>query len=227
MGKSNIHIIDIPLEELENMEEMFFRQIQMERRRVMKKFSQQYNVTRHQVMSGVTAEGMFRSVKIEKKEEENIYLEGGTLISSRMLSELFKSSDEIIVCAMTLHGYDQLEAESDDNLITLFLDGWGTAAAECGHVWMKEQIRGMMEKKGRYLTSSWSPGQHNIDIKLQKEVFELLQPEEIGMELTDSFMMHPKKSISSFIGIGSDENAGKIRACDFCERRETCPSAYV
>ena len=27
MGKSNIHIIDIPLEELENMEEMFFRQI--------------------------------------------------------------------------------------------------------------------------------------------------------------------------------------------------------
>ena len=85
MGKSDIHKIDISLEELENMEEMFFRQIQMERSRVMKKFSQQYNVTRHQVMSGVTAEGMFRSVKIEKKEEENIYLEGGTLISSRML----------------------------------------------------------------------------------------------------------------------------------------------
>ena len=67
MGKSDIHKIDISLEELENMEEMFFRQIQMERSRVMNKFSQQYNVTRHQVMSGVTAEGMFRSVKIEKK----------------------------------------------------------------------------------------------------------------------------------------------------------------
>lgn len=227
MGKLDIHKTDIPLAELKNMEELFFRQIQMDSGRVMKKFSQQYNDTRQQVMLNVAAEGMFRSLRIEKNDGNNIHLEDGTIIASRMLAELFGSSDEIVVCAMTLHGYDRLEAESDDNLVTLFLDGWGTAAAECGHVWMKEQIQRITEKDGLYLTSSWSPGQHNIDIKLQKEVFKLLHPEDIGMELTDSFMMHPKKSISSFMGMGTDENAGKLRACDFCERRETCPSAYV
>ncbi len=37
----------------------------------------------------------------------------------------------------------------------------------------------------------------------------MLRPESIGITLTESFMMHPKKSISGFIGGGSDENAEK------------------
>ena len=35
-----------------------------------------------------------------------------------------------------------VEAEETDSLKALFLDGWGTAVVEKGHVWMKERIRG-------------------------------------------------------------------------------------
>ena len=227
MGRIDLQTIDIPLNELSGTEKMFFRQIQMKGEKVKKKFLKQYESTHSQIYGNVTAKGIFASVEIEKIQDDDIYLEDGSIITSAMLSKLFKNSEELLMCAVTLHGYDELEKASDNGFTTLFLDGWGTAIAELGHIWMKDQIRKQQEKKGFYLTNSWSPGQHNVDIKLQKDIFKWLKPETIGMELSKSYMMHPKKSISSFMGIGTDPDAESVRACDFCEHRDTCPSAYV
>lgn len=227
MGKIIKRTIDIPLNALENMDEMFFRQIQMNGAKVMKKFAKQYEDTKVLIFSNVNVKGIFTSIKIQKIDGEDIYLENNEVISSKMLSNIFENSEELIICAITLWGYDELEEAADGNLTALFLDGWGTVAVECGHVWLKDYIKKSMEDEGLYLTNPWSPGQHNVDIKIQKNVFDLLHPEEIGIELSKSFMMHPKKSITSFIGIGNDSSLEQIRACDFCERRETCPSAYI
>lgn len=227
MEKNKATKIDIPVNEIERIDDMFFSQIQMRGDKVMKKFAAQYEETKEQIFSNVSVEGIFTSYKIDKIEDNDIWLENNTKISSEMLAGLFKECEEIIVCAMTVHGYDPLEeAAKGKNIETLFLDGWGTAVAECGHVWMKEQIVKELEE-GKYATSSWSPGQHNVDIKIQKDLFALLHPEEIGITLTDSFMMHPKKSISSFIGVSRNDKVVQLRACDVCRLRDKCPSAYV
>ncbi len=227
MGRIRLHAVDIPLNSLNGTEELFFRQIQMKGEKVKKKFLKQYESTRINIYENVTAKGIFASVGIEAIRKDDICLEDGSIIRSPMLSKLFQDSVELIMCAVTLQGYDELEKASDKGLAALFLDSWGTAIAELGHGWVKERIREQQEKDGFYLTHSWCPGQHNIDIKLQKDLFRLLKPETIGMELTKSCMMHPKKSISSFIGLGTDPDAKLTRACDFCEHRDTCPSAYV
>ena len=61
---------------------------------------------------------------------------------------------------------------------------------------------------------------------MQTVIFNTLQPSQIGVTLSDMFMMHPKKSVSGMFGIQSiDEN--RVRPCDLCERRETCPTAYA
>ena len=66
-----------------------------------------------------------------------------------------------------------------------------------------------------------------MNIHLQRPVFRMIGPEAIGITLNDTCMMYPKKSISGFFGIGTEADIEHIRACDFCERRQTCPSAYA
>lgn len=227
MDSNGFYKVTIPLEELENVDELFFRQVQMNGNKVLKKFRKQYDETRNMIFSGVTVEGIYTTSEIKGIEGSEIHLDNEITISNEMLSGLFAESGSVTACVVTLHGYDRLEEEADDNLITLFLDGWGTAVAECAHVWLKKQIKQSFADKGLYMTNSWSPGQHNIDIRLQKELFAMLNPQTIGVTLTESFMMHPKKSISSFMGSSENQNAENIRACDFCELREKCPTAYV
>ncbi len=227
MYKDIFHKVDIPLDELENVNKLFFSQVQMNEDRVLRKFGKQYEETKSLIFSSVRAEGIYTTSEIEKNKSSEIHLKNGIIIANNMLSELFALSTEVTACAVTLHGYDELEDETDSTLMALFLDGWGTAVAECANTWIKKCIKEDFAKRGLHATSSWSPGQHNIDIKLQKVLFEMLRPESIGITLTESFMMHPKKSISGFIGGGSDENAEKIKPCDFCELRDKCPSAYA
>lgn len=220
-------VVDIPLEKIENLDSTFFRQVQMNQEKAMRKFKGAYEETKKNIFDNIKMKGLYQSFKIIEKNEENIVLEGGKILQSRKLAEAFEKSEELVLCAVTLSGYDPLETKENDNVTMLFLDGWGTAISECGHVWIKGQLKKELEKEGVYCTCSWSPGQFHVDIRLQEVLFELLKPEEIGIELNKSFMMHPKKSISSFIGIGKDPNIDLIRACDFCEYRDTCPDAYV
>ena len=227
MGQIKERTIEIPLNALENVETFFFRQIQMDGKRVLKKFPTQYEETKKTIFEQVRAKGILASFSIEKREEDALYLEGGEKIVSKMLCRAFRKSTELVLCAVTLHGYDAIEAEETNNIKTLFYDGWGTALADSGFAWLKKQLRAELEQEGIYGTNSWSPGQHNVDIALQKPLFRLLHLQKIGITLNQSCMMHPKKSISGFFGIGPEPETEQIRACDFCERRETCPSAYA
>lgn len=144
-----------------------------------------------------------------------------------MLSHLFSKAEEIVFTATTVLGYDELAEKETDSLKQLFYDGWGSAVAECGHTWLRNQIKTKLAGTGVCVTFPWCPGQHEVDIRLQKELFALLKPEDIGITLSSSFMMHPQKSVSSFIGIGHDVEMETLRACDFCGLRETCPTAYA
>lgn len=216
----------IPLEVLTDVDEKFFRQIQMDGDKVLKKFKSIYESTKAEAYKKLKGECLYASFKIDCMDDGVIYLEQGETIKSKMLTQAFEKSEELIICAITMSGYEEMEEASDDFMNTLFYDGWGTAFADCGYAWLKNHIAEELKPKGYYATCPWSPGQHNVDIQLQKLVFRLINPEEIGITLNSSCLMHPKKSITGIFGISKEEDVTKMRACDFCEHRETCPSAY-
>lgn len=227
MGIIEKRQIRIPLEGTKQIDDLFFRQIQMDGDKVLKKFETLFQETKKDVYACLSSEGMFQSFSIEERNDDSVVLEGGKVLWGEMTSRVLKKSDEVVICAVTIHGYEQLEEKTKDFMRTFFYDGWGTAFAEYAFSWIKCQIKDVLLKKQIYSTCSWSPGQHNVDIQMQKTVFDMLQPEEMGITLNDSCMMQPKKSISGFFGIGAAKNLESIRACDFCQRRDTCPSAYA
>lgn len=220
-------IFEIPITEMENLDDMFFKLIEMKKEKALKRFSAQYEETRQRILGGVTVRGVCESYAVDTINGETIYLTDGTTIRSEMLSHLFSKAEEIVFAAITVLGYDQLAESETDNLKLLFYDGWGSSVAECGHTWLRNQIKAKLADNDASVTFPWSPGQHEVDIRLQKELFSLLKPADIGITLSPSFMMHPQKSVSSFIGIGHDIEMETLRACDFCKLRETCPAAYA
>ena len=55
----------------------------------------------------------------------------------------------------------------------------------------------------------------------QREIFEVLDPSLVGVEVTPTLEMHPLKSITAVIGVGADI-AVNGAICDYCAIRETC-----
>ncbi|PIP12123.1 MAG: hypothetical protein COT45_03725 [bacterium (Candidatus Stahlbacteria) CG08_land_8_20_14_0_20_40_26] len=70
----------------------------------------------------------------------------------------------------------------------------------------------------------YSPGYCGWHISGQKKLFEFLHPEDIGISLGDSFLMHPLKSISGVVIAGQKEIhyfKDNFPFCHECTRR-TC-----
>ena len=77
MGLVEKTYFKIPLEELKDIDELFFRQIQMDGDRVLKKFKKLFDETKEVVYSSFTSEGLCQSFKIEEIKDNAVFLEGG------------------------------------------------------------------------------------------------------------------------------------------------------
>ncbi len=55
----------------------------------------------------------------------------------------------------------------------------------------------------------------------QTQIFSILDGQEIGVSLSPSFMMSPRKSLTMLIGFG-EAILSQGSTCDYCSLRETC-----
>lgn len=217
----------IPIDEIKGIDYMFGRQIRFDVKNVPEKFRKIFDQTRRDSYRTLTLEGIFQSFEIDKINEDHIKLRGGEILESTMLTRVFSQSSELVFYVVSVSGYESLDEAEENMVAKLFLDGWGTAVVECGSSCLKKKLAEELEKEGIYSTFSFSPGQHNVSMELQKVIFGLLKPEEIGVTLNDHFLMHPKKSVSGIFGIGYNKSEEGIQPCDFCALSKTCSSAYT
>lgn len=78
-------------------------------------------------------------------------------------------------------------------------------------------------------TRAFSPGSGSSHwkIKNQRLIFDSLNPDELGVNLTPSFTMVPKKSSSFVIGLGKEvQQARDLFSCEGCERAD-CPYRHT
>jgi cobalamin-dependent methionine synthase I len=107
-------------------------------------------------------------------------------------------------------------------LAAVVLDAIGSAAAEATARYANERIDEMAAAVGLKTSCRASPGYGDWDVKEQKNLFELVPAERIGVTLTASSMMVPRKSVSFAVHIAEEpvrlRSEGSCRNCDL----ETC-----
>lgn len=226
MGAVKKNTEEIPIGEIKGIDDMFSRQMKFDAGNVPERYRKVFDRTRRDIFDAMTVRAVVDSFGIEAVTENSVGLQNGVVLESAMLARAFRRSSELVFYVVSAAGYEALDEAEDNMAAKLFLDSWGTAVIECASEHLKKKIAGELEKQGIFATFAFSPGQHNVSMELQKAIFGLLAPGEIGVTLNEHYLMHPKKSVSGIFGIGPDRDGERLRPCDFCDLRENCSSAY-
>lgn len=108
--------------------------------------------------------------------------------------------DHAVLCLVTIG--EKLEAAVRDYKNrghlgrALVLDTYGSAAAEAAAEAANAIIEREITEKGMYCSQRFSPGYACWDVKEQGWILPVLESEELGVSLTEGFMMNPRKSVS-------------------------------
>lgn len=83
---------------------------------------------------------------------------------------------------------------------------------------LQEQVKNLAKEQGMRITNRYSPGYCSWDVEEQQKLFGLFPEGCCGISLSSSSLMHPIKSISGIIGIGSAVNYQKY-TCEICSMK--------
>ena len=168
----------------------------------------------------------YRIVKPSAMDNDVVQLDETVEFSSTQLAKTLKNAEEIVCFVGTigtgveneinrLMGKQQL-AEA------YILDAMASVAVEN----MIDRFQDLMENKcsaeDRTVTLRFSPGYCDWPVTQQKKLFDIFDPKQLNVELMDSCLMKPRKSVSGVFGITPQESES-YNPCRDCQTR-SCES---
>ena len=158
---------------------------------------------------------------------QQLSLEGNTVLHGSVLSSVLSPAKELAVLVCTI-GCRLEEKVTDyfgksEPLQGLLLDGIGSAAVDSVAQEGCELIMRGASLRGYQASSPLSPGGRSFPLSEQRQLFRLVPAGEIGVSLTSSGLMVPRKSVSMVVGIGPRMPTWtKAEACARCNLSKTC-----
>ena len=140
--------------------------------------------------------------------------------AEKMLAECHSAA--LLACTLGSEFDALLRAEQvRDMSDAAVLDALGSAYVEAGCNEAEQEIAARLPN--RFLTDRFSPGYGDLPLTIQKDVCALLDaPRRLGVQVTDSLLMNPSKSVTAVIGLADRPQPARIRGCGFCSLRESC-----
>ena len=165
--------------------------------------------------------------KINKVGHDRVSLEGGAVLHGSILPSVFLEAEEMVVMVCTI-GPKLVEQVTDyfsggEPLRGLLLDDIGSSAIGSLATETCRLISHEASRRGLEASSSLGPGGASFPISEQWPLFALVPAEEIGVKLTSSGLMIPRKSNSMVMGIGRQmQRWTRAEACARCNLSKTC-----
>ena len=151
-------------------------------------------------------------------EGRGVTLPGGT--ARRMLEQCGQAV--LLLCTRGAGFEAMLRAEQvRDMARAVILDACGSAWVEAGCDEAERELSARFP--GQYLTDRFSPGYGDLPLSLQRDICGSLDaPRRLGVQVTDSLLLNPSKTVTAVIGLSDRPQPARIRGCGFCNLRETC-----
>lgn len=166
---------------------------------------------------------IYTVVDVLELEHQTVRFAGGEFAGS-LVQKSVAGAEQLYVAVCTIgetleKRIDQVMTEDPVKAITL--DGAGITALRKVSLTVEDLISKETCALNLSLGMRTQPGQEGWPIEQQREVFKLLPCDEIGVRLTESCLMIPRKSVSFVIPRGKDLSDAKA-PCDFCSKRSRC-----
>ena len=173
---------------------------------------------------------LFVKERIKKAEGGRVYLDGGMTLKSPKLSRVLRDSEEIVCFITTIGG----EIDSEINTMmrqghlsdAFVMDALGSVAVESVAEQFHRLMQSQYSENGKAVTLRFSPGYCDWPVEEQRKLFQLFDSNTTGIELKESCLMTPRKSISAVFGaypVSGDFAQPPYIPCVDCTKID-CPS---
>lgn len=156
--------------------------------------------------------------------DENTFTIGNIMIRSKNLGTILKDCEEVILFATTLG------IEVDRQIRKYELLGMSKAVVmqACATVVleefcdeMQEKLAGQLKRDEKFLRPRFSPGYGDFSILNQKDLLAMLEAaKQIGLTMTEGYMLTPTKSVTAVIGISDKQVQCRMRGCETCTKED-------
>ncbi len=162
---------------------------------------------------------LFDEVSFHQSTHE-VSIEHVSFDVKKVVFNMLKRSSKVAVfvctCGEEIHHLSRQYMQEGDLLKGYVYDLFGSLVVESGMDLIQESLQKEMKQEGFKITNRYSPGYCGWDVAQQKKLFSLFSSQFDFVQLTDSCLMQPIKSVSGMIGIGSDVKYSDY-TCNICD----------
>ena len=195
--------IEFNHKKLHSLDELFYKYSKINPNKIPKRYEKAVLGSRECIFNNCKVEAVIQCVHIKERSNDSIVLESGHILSGSMLAEKLKDLSKIYLCVITVKNFTQAfkKFNGGDMMESFCFDTWGNVLMESAEMVLQEKIEEEMENEE--LTEKLCPGETGFSIDNQVPLFDILKPEDIGVELTDAYLMNPVKTVSYIMGVKS------------------------
>ncbi len=150
--------------------------------------------------------------------------EPGLTLPGKDGAALLEDCDSCILLAATLGAESEWlinSAQARDLSRAILLDCCGSAAIEAVCDRAEEALHAAFPDF--FFTDRFSPGYGDLPLELQYRITAILDtPRQIGLTLTDTCIMVPRKSVTAVIGLADRPQTKRFRGCAYCSMFDRC-----
>ncbi|MDW7738876.1 MAG: hypothetical protein SCJ97_02300 [Bacillota bacterium] len=166
---------------------------------------------------------MYILARVSDFEHQKVTFEGGSFEGS-LVARAMAGAKHLYIGLCTIGEDLELKVEemmNENPVLAIALDGAGISAVRKVSETVEDIISAETCELKLSLGMRAQPGQEGWPLEQQRQVFEILPGEEIGVRLTESCLMIPRKSVTFVIPRGKELGTSVV-PCDFCSKRNRC-----
>lgn len=126
----------------------------------------------------------------------------------RIITHAMKDASCYALFTVTLgSAFDRycMQLKKEDDLLRVFIaDAIGSVLAEATVTLLMDKLAATAAAEGMKISNNYSPGYCDWILTEQQKLFSLFPEQTTGIQLTDSCLMLPIKSVSGLVAIGSE-----------------------
>ncbi|MCK4762476.1 MAG: hypothetical protein KAW12_09785 [Candidatus Aminicenantes bacterium] len=206
----------------------------VERMKKNKKFRVDYEAAKKELVESAAPVLCWNRFPIKEIVGNQVVLKNGAKIGRGPVAKVVAGAQELILGVCTIGMKTERKSEEYmkgaammKGFILDALASWAVDSVRAQfYEWIKKEF---FKKEGLRTSSMLWPG-NSWPIEEQAEIFKILGNEtgEIGVSLTASMMMAPKKSLSFLLGAGKNPLGSEDSLqCEFCPDRPGCKAYKI
>jgi hypothetical protein len=153
-------------------------------------------------------------------DKDKFYIDSTVFHSQKIIASKLRKSDSAVLFVVTAGNYFEEYARrlmnEGDVFCAYLIDASASEVVESGAEWMEKKIDSFVMELGFKTTSRYSPGYCGWSVGEQHKLFSFLPENFCGIQLTESALMLPVKSISGIIGVGASVKKEEYE-CAICD----------